>query len=729
MVSPLLMLSMSLQQMVEQPQLPFITKQPIAQIVQLFSGKNADGGMWGTQGNEDNARFVGLVYANNIVHDTREAFVQRFLDGHKSGKDIDIAIANQTLFVPMGKGSDIITGQDCGVIAWLYVPLYNDFVLVNLYWGNKPDPDEIDQIKEYIKRDQGKTKSAKCLRAPGIISYVDGALNPIQQRGYFYWYSMWEVVDFPPLMVGGKGYGDLLPNPLSDMSRFDKNNRHPNDAAVRKWIYYDVIDRNQAFEYVMCMPEIGQGPSFRNKLHIVAVDQSTVSKVRKSFKTVIYDGLPQQSKRLFPQGFEDDFQAYSVRQLRERFAKHHNNDHQGQLFIMQKSEFIKNKQSYQVDIRWLQSNFPGAVFQIASTLTCLEGGVKSYNNPLDAMNHTPVQGENAVLGTIAAAIVRRYFVEQRDRNLLFHTAGIFQGAENNYDPHIEAIRGKFSYEAFLQKSEKSPDISDDDKAIALYDAITGDICVGVHHNIMVNGGSWAAYDIEIPRSNAPFKNPQDLSKVRRVSAFDRWLNEPPQVHHIYTSALNINSRHLANHGGVPLILQEQDFIIPKIVLRGMYEGTLLAAGELLSKKQYNNPVAGNLRQLLNASFDTPRLFVTMVGTGAFYNRPEWIVEILGQLRALIKKLNLQICIVVWDIDPDASWVQDLKNLARLIERSTIDQLSQQAEKAGERIWLFDDKGNWTSRFQQDALVTLPIEEYNQQKKASIKGKNIRLKVV
>jgi len=729
MVSPLLMLSMSLQQMVEQPQLPFMPKLSIMQAVKLFSGTNADGDMWGTQGNENNASFVGLVYANNVSQYTREAFLQNFLDGHRIGRDIEINIANQALFVPMGKGSDIITGQDCGLIAWLYVPLYNDFVLVNLYWGNKPDPDEIDQIKGYIKRDQGKTKSAKCLRAPGIISYVDGALNPIKQRGYFYWYSMWEAHDFSPLMVGGKGHGDLLPNPLRDMSRLDENNRHPNDAAVRKWIYYDVIDRNQAFEYVMCMPEIGQGPNFRNKLHIVAVDQNTVSRVRKSFKGVIYDGLPEQSKRLFPQGFEDDFQAYSVRQLRERFAKHNNNDHQGQLFIMQKSEFIKNKQSYQVDIRWLQSNFLGAVFQIASTLTCLEGGVKSYNNPLDAMNHTPVQGENAVLGTIAAAIVRRYFVEQQDRNLLFHTAGIFQGVENNYDPHIEAIRGKFSYEALLQKSQKSADISDDDKAIALYDAIAGDMRVAVHHNIMVNGGSWGVYDIEIPRSNAPFKNALDPVTMRRVPAFDRWLNKPLQVHHIYTSALNINPRSLAKHGGVPPILQEQDFIIPKIVLRGMYEGTLLAAGELLSKQKYKHPTVASLPAFLNTALDTPRLFLTMVGAGAFYNRPEWIVEILGQLRALIKKLNLQICIVVWDTDPNAIWIQQLEAIARVINTSSLDTLSQQAEKSGEQIWLFDDKGHWTPRFSKDALVTLPIEEYNQQTKVSIKGKYIELKVV
>jgi hypothetical protein len=709
----LLLLSMSLQQMAELPVQKLSPLAPISIMIDPVATNKKiriPGGIWGTVGNEDNAPLVGLVYASRKGVNLQE-FEDRFHKGTRTRAEIFLpgSIANdpQKRDLP-----DVNSGKNCSVVAWLYVPLYRDFVLVSLYWGKKAPYDEVTQIGEYLTQHT----SEKCLRAPGVIEYVGGDLQAITQRGYFYWYSTWEQQKFPQL---GTKIDAISPYPLNiknTQGLLDQNNRHPNDAAVRRWIYHDVVDRNQAFEYVMCMPEIVGKNSFRVRLGIQGTDpnslKSMVQKVKKGFPAIKRD-IPNENE-FFSGTFEKNFRASSIHTLREKYRTIMHNRAEGRLFVMKRNPYV-----YETDIRWLQANFPGAVFQIASTLTCLEGDVKNYAHPLDSMNRRPVQGENAVLGTISGAIVRRYFVPQHERNLLLGVGNIFQGAGSSYNPHIEATWGNFNYEALLKGSQFSQSTSVQDRSPVLYAAIAGGISVGMHQNIVVSSGSFGKHDIVMPRNDAPFFG----SGARQVPAFDEWLNTPTTVHHIYTSAINLNERHLKKEyektpgksEAVLKFLHAQEDIIPKIALRASYEGTILAACELLQKGPYAHPV----EKLQDPALQNrgPRVFLTMVGAGAFQNKPEWIVVILQQLQALIKKSNLQIVVVVWEENP-GPWINDLQQLARDINTNNIEYLTKKAYEAGERLWLFDEKANLTFGILQHATITLPIQ--TQDKKDYVK---------
>lgn len=82
----------------------------------------------------------------------------------------------------------------------------------------------------------------------------------------------------------------------------------------------------------------------------------------------------------------------------------------------------------QVDIGELQAdpnNNRDSIFQIASNLNCLEGGVGQYKKTptytVYSMLKTPVQGERAAISTVAGALLRRYMT--RDSDLLTETYG------------------------------------------------------------------------------------------------------------------------------------------------------------------------------------------------------------------------------------------------------------------------------------------------------------------
>ena len=59
----------------------------------------------------------------------------------------------------------------------------------------------------------------------------------------------------------------------------------------------------------------------------------------------------------------------------------------------------------ETDIRYLQAQHPGGVFQIASNFNCLEGGVGT--GTLSHMIKMAVQGENAVFGTLGGGFIRK----------------------------------------------------------------------------------------------------------------------------------------------------------------------------------------------------------------------------------------------------------------------------------------------------------------------------------
>jgi hypothetical protein len=241
-------------------------------------------------------------------------------------------------------------------------------------------------------------------------------------------------------------------------------------------------------------------------------------------------------------------------------------------------------------------------------------------------------------------------------------------------------------------------------------AFSGAIRVGVHKNLPVTSGSWGKHDIFIPLAQEPFDGPQ----ARRVPAFNKNMEPPHYVNHIYTAAISINPDMLKN-AHTRTLFEQEAFAMPKAALRAAYEGTILAARELLlpggiSKER---PLE-NVSDFLQAKKKQSRLFLTLVGGGeSTANDPEWIVTILEQLQALIYASGLQICLVLWDDAKMAPLLERLEAISRRIQGGNIVELSQAAEKAGELLWLFDNGGKLTPRVDKDtALITLPIKKNN-----------------
>jgi hypothetical protein len=239
-------------------------------------------------------------------------------------------------------------------------------------------------------------------------------------------------------------------------------------------------------------------------------------------------------------------------------------------------------------------------------------------------------------------------------------------------------------------------------------AFSGAMRLGVHKNLLVTSGSWGRHDILIPLNDALFYGPGS----RRAAAFDRRIDDPRVVHHIYTSAVNINPDNVKQDAQSWALFQEDQFAIPKIVLRAVYEGTILAARELLRYADApKKRLADDLSGFLQEKKMLPRLFITLVGSGAFANEPEWIITILEQLQALIYDSGLQICLVLWDDPKVAPLLERLEMLSKRIQSGNFTELSQAAEKAGELLWLFDNDGKIKPKVAKDtASITLPIKK-------------------
>lgn len=645
--------------------------------------------IWGTQGEATNSKKVVLEeahYVNGIAY-------------------------------PMIKGA--ILGKGGSSVCWLHVPDAKDWVLVNLNHA-MPQGALLDD--------------KKCVIEPGVVSYVNCyPLNPryTLPAGLFFWYKDWEDLGEPTL--GAPGTFRVRQYPGKDPYLWDDkdnvyvnqvtnepykpvDNRHPNDRAVRRWMYHDSVDLNKIFESTMCITE----ENFRKKLNAMSLSDSPggaptktsagFDTLIKKFNAVLKD-LPEHAKKLFPLGFEKNFKAESVGELRSMYRASREVPavkKSGKLFILKKSELDKDRKGYKADIRYLQAHFPGAVFQVVSTFGSTEKGASNYNDDLDKMSENPTQGDNAVMGTISGAIARRYSVKPEDRNLLYGLRDVFVGTDNPWSPHISSIVNNMSYSELVKGTAVGEGTGKITNNQALELAFSGAVRLGVHKNLFVTSGSWGKHDILIPLDNALFYGPGS----RRVPAFNKRIDDPRVVHHIYTSAVNINPDLLKKDAQSLTLFQEDQFAIPKIMLRAVYEGTILAARALLPYAA--NPkklMAHDLSDFLQEKKMLPRLFITLVGSGSFANEPEWIVTILEQLQALIYDSGLQICLVLWDDPKIAPLLERLEALSKRIQNGNVTEVSQAAEKAGELLWLFDNDGKIKPKVEKDtAFITLPIKK-------------------
>jgi hypothetical protein len=193
-----------------------------------------------------------------------------------------------------------------------------------------------------------------------------------------------------------------------------------------------------------------------------------------------------------------------------------------------------NSNPRETDIRYLHERFHGAYFLIASNFNALEGGMGDYSNNLSGMNYHPVQGEEAAMATMPAAIYRRYLVEPI--NLLKDLTDTFDMGTNRYgSPIIVGVK-------------RNAQLNESAFNIGLHENII--VSSGYNDNKMINRGDGKMK----PASNKQL--PTQGNGVLRVS-------------HIYAAAHDLSRNEHDVHQQA----------IAKFVLKAVYKGTVLAAIE------------------------------------------------------------------------------------------------------------------------------------------------------
>ena len=264
------------------------------------------------------------------------------------------------------------------------------------------------------------------------------------------------------------------------------------------------------------------------------------------------------------------------------------------------------------DIRYLQESFAKTYtkpfFVVASTFMALEGFMGNYGEGLSHMNYRPVQGEEAELGTIAAALYRRYFLP--DINLL-------QGITKTLSTHTKnghewLING-------LAHGVTGPVKSD---AMAGFD-------VGVHENIPVTSGY--ADNQLMPRPD----------NKRWIPLYNKQFDGSLHISQIYTAAHNIN---VGNY-----LHDKNQRAVAHVVLMAAYEASLLAA----------------------IKYGADALVLTMLGAGAFRNETDWIIDALNRLAPVIIASGIPVFIVVRHEFPETQKKFE-KKINQIIEHITAE---------------------------------------------------------
>ncbi len=282
------------------------------------------------------------------------------------------------------------------------------------------------------------------------------------------------------------------------------------------------------------------------------------------------------------------------------------------------------------DIRYLQEMHPGAAFQIASNIDCLEGGMEKLR--LEEMQYGAVQGENAALGAMGGSIIRKYCIERQERLLLDNTNKGFMGTEGFKQGYWKLDNAKILPGALALN-----------QVYLAGDEMLEHVRVGVHKNVAVTSGYYdqvsSSYSKEVQK--AAGLGDGNWFKENGVINSNRWNNKGHNyyvyngrlgsngklscVHQIFTAAYD-----LSNHNTAYKNLTDQEYKknhenFAKKLLYAMYRGTIVAAANLRVKK----------------------LFLTYLGCGAFGNKSEWVREILNRedIKQLVKDSGMKVYVV------------------------------------------------------------------------------------
>lgn len=268
----------------------------------------------------------------------------------------------------------------------------------------------------------------------------------------------------------------------------------------------------------------------------------------------------------------------------------------------------------ETDIRYLMEKNPRAAFQIASNFNCLEGGMGSNKALLESMQFTPTQGEEAALATMGGTIRRKY--AEPPVNLLDQLADKITVKEGR----IVGVKAAMT-------------VADIDK-----------VKIGLHENVDVTSGYYPPFsalltgpqhlDTTDPRVKFLFDNHFVVKGRDPLMIFNSFIeyDKRPSVNLIFTAALNLNDRHIKNYDVTSQMVRDS----ARMLLKAAYAGTIYAA----------------------AQANTGKLYLTLVGCGAFKNELEWVLEALQErdITDVVKKSGLQVIIVLYpDLRTDRSF--------------------------------------------------------------------------
>lgn len=299
------------------------------------------------------------------------------------------------------------------------------------------------------------------------------------------------------------------------------------------------------------------------------------------------------------------------------------------------------------DIRYQQENNPKSTFQIASNFNCLEGGMGKPDTKLESMQHSAVQGENATLSAMGGAIVRKYVIDPADRDLLSLT-----GIQTNISGRAQPFNPKnLSLNSLAEK-----------------------VKVGVHQGVVVTSGYAQPYfqGEEDERSKYLFDN-HIVSKGRDpLFVFNSYIPDAKiRINQIFTAALDLVHDPLLSDGGI-----KKYGAVAQKILDGMYEGTILATAKLMAEKAANN-----------------RLFLTLVGAGAFGNQISWILDALNTdlIKDVIARTGMEVIIVLYpDLRKDRGIDDKAKHESMTFGNKKLDE---KGEKNSQQIQKWADLMN------------------------------------
>jgi hypothetical protein len=252
----------------------------------------------------------------------------------------------------------------------------------------------------------------------------------------------------------------------------------------------------------------------------------------------------------------------------------------------------------------------GANFQVASRWHCLEGGcIRGQDNLLGIIGSGAVQGEEANVSAFPGAIYRMYYLTDEQTDLLINL--------RRYGIVTDAIGA-------IPQQTALPDFPEADE-----DEFVKKVCVGLHYKTSITTGL----------SNVHYMKNGDRSKNLDDCNIKVPSPQTQTVNQIFTAALNLNRGKTYGFDLMGRPNTEHPALIryAKGFLKASYEGTLRAA-----------VIAGeNARASGDTSPGKQKVFLTLMGCGAFQNKLEWVAELLEQknIQDFIRDKNLHVNLI------------------------------------------------------------------------------------